>query len=129
MKRPLLILDLDETLIFSIEKPIEAGHDFKCGEYFVHKRPYLAEFISACAQVYEIAVWTSSTARYASCVVEAIFKDVDLAFVWARDRCIKRMDLESHEQYWVKDLKKVKRRGYDLEQVIIVEDSPRNLER
>jgi RNA polymerase II subunit A small phosphatase-like protein len=33
------------------------------------------------------------------------------------------------QYYWVKDLKKLRRRGYRKEQIIIVDDTPRKLER
>ena len=129
MKRPLLILDLDETLIYGTTSPLSVAHDFKCGEFFIHKRPCVMEFIRTCARAYDLAVWTSSTSEYAAGVVEALFASVELEFVWARDRCTRRMDFEAQEHYWVKDLKKVKRQGFELARVLIVDDTPAKLER
>lgn len=40
---PLLILDLDETLIHATEQP-EREADFQIFHYHVYKRPYLEEF-------------------------------------------------------------------------------------
>ena len=40
-----------------------------------------------------------------------------------------RWDQELQEHYWVKDLKKVKRAGHDLERVLIVDDTPKKIER
>ena len=40
----LLILDLDETLVYSIEEPLGRDHDFTVGPYAVYRRPHLAEF-------------------------------------------------------------------------------------
>ena len=49
VNRPLLRLDLDETLIHGSVHALPVGHDFMCGEYFVYKRPYVDEFIRECA--------------------------------------------------------------------------------
>ena len=35
MLRPLLILDLDETLIYGVEKPMEHTPDFRVGPYLL----------------------------------------------------------------------------------------------
>ncbi len=45
----------------------------------------------------------------------------------ARSRCVRKFDAERYEEYYVKDLKKLKRRGYRLEHVIVVHDTPRKL--
>jgi len=129
MQPPLLLLDLDETLIYGSTCELARGHDFVCGEYFIYKRPHVDEFISKCASAYSLAVWTSSTSDYAACVVPRLFGEVAVAFVWARDRCTNRYDLETRERYWVKDLKKVKRAGYDLARVLIVDDTAQKIER
>ena len=43
---------------------------------------------------------------------------------WGRERCTRRIDPEWREEYYVKDLKKIERQGYDLDRVLIVEDTP-----
>lgn len=129
MPRPLLILDLDETLVHASESELPCGSDFVCGEYFVRRRPYLTHFIDRCASTYCLAVWTSATGGYAASVVDRIFGEVPLAFVWARDRCTNRFNLETQERYWVKDLKKVRHAGHDLARVLVVDDTPQKLER
>jgi RNA polymerase II subunit A small phosphatase-like protein len=129
MEKPLLILDLDETLIFATPRKLEAEPDFGCFQYLVYRRPGLAGFIEECARHYRLGVWTSSTPGYAECIVSEIFGEIPLEFLWTRGRCTRRFDFESREPYWVKNLKKVKRAGYDLDRVLMVEDTPRNLER
>ena len=47
----------------------------------------------------------------------------------SRERCIQRFSGESQELDYVKDLKKVSRKGYHLDRVLIVDDSPEKLER
>ena len=129
MNRPLLILDLDETLIYGSDRPLAIDHDFMCGEFFIHKRPYVDEFIVSCAQLFNLAVWTSSTMDYAQGIVSVLFDGIPLTFLWARDRCTRRFNAELQAHYWVKDLKKVKRAGFELERVLVVDDSPEKLER
>ena len=122
----LLILDLDETLIYATERCLDRKPDFLVGEYFVYKRPYLDTFLQTCFDRFDVAVWTSSTSDYATEVVTEIFTaPQDLVFVWARDRCTRGFDPEFYEYYYRKTLKKVKRRkGYALESIIAVDDTP-----
>ncbi len=129
MHRPLLILDLDETLIFADELPISRPCDFQFEQFYFYKRPYLEEFLSEVQESYNIAVWTSASADYAECVVDNIFDDSSLEFVWSRNRSTLHLDPETGLRYWLKDLKKVKRRGYSLERTIMVDDTPIGLQR
>jgi RNA polymerase II subunit A small phosphatase-like protein len=129
----LIILDLDETLIYATEKPLEYKADFVLFEstptpYFVYKRPYLESFLEFCFSDFQVAIWTSSADDYA----EGIVKNVLLAsqqpkFVWARKRCTYRRNLETYEYEWLKNLSKVKRHGYKLENIIMVDDTPAKL--
>lgn len=129
MGKPLLILDLDETLVFATKQGLPTPHDFKCFDYLIYQRPFVESFISGCAEYFDLAVWTSSTEDYARCIVAELFADLHLEFLWARERCTRRFDLELQEQYWVKNLKKVKSAGFKLERVLMVDDTPRKLER
>jgi RNA polymerase II subunit A small phosphatase-like protein len=121
--KKLLILDIDETLIFSTEKPLERKEDFRAGQYYVYKRPHLEEFLSQCLEWFEVSVWTSSSPAYAKEILENIFPEVGvLSFVWASDRCTWSYE-ELQEYYWRKILKKVRRKGYDLNHVITIDDT------
>lgn len=126
----LLILDLDETLIHASETPLEIPHDFGVDRYFVHKRPHVGTFIDFCRARFRLAVWTSSTADYAAAIVDELFGGSgELAFLWSREHCVTRMDPLSYEPVYIKDLKKVKRKGFDLDTVIALDDSPEKLQR
>ena len=127
--KKLLILDLDETLIHASEKEPEK-YDFKVGHFFVCKRPYLEEFLLFCNEYFELAIWTSSTEDYATQIVSEILPlDVNVSFLWSRMRCTPTRDYCSDELGWIKDLKKVTKQGYDLSQIIVVDDSPEKLKR
>ena len=130
MNRKLLILDLDETLIFASETPLERPADFHAGQYHVYRRPWVSEFLAFAHENFEVAAWTSSSPSYAEAVVPNLFpRDYPLSFVWNRRRCTTVFDAETHEHIHVKDLRKVKRRGYRLESVIMLDDTPEKLMR
>ena len=129
-ERKLIILDLDETLLYATVEELDRSADFRLEEYHVYLRPHLSEFLNLCVGRFDVAVWTASSQDYAEAVVERLFGSIDtLAFLWARRRCTRRYDWEMHEQYWVKDLKKVRLKGYPLERVLVVDDTPRKHER
>jgi TFIIF-interacting CTD phosphatase-like protein len=126
----LLILDIDETLLHASEKRLERDPDFRVGQYFVYVRPYLRVFLQRCEEHFQLAIWSSSSADYLNAIIEKVLpRELNLEFVWSRERCIQRFNGETQELYYVKDLKKVSRKGYDLDRVLIIDDSPEKVER
>lgn len=127
-ERCLLILDLDETLVHAKDQPLSRPHDFEVGPYVVYRRPGVDMFLRAMHQHFDLAVWTSSTRGYAGPVVAALFPEgITPRFVWSRERCTRRFDPETHDFEWAKNLAKVKRQGYRLERVLMVDDTPEKL--
>ncbi len=125
LESKLLVLDLDETLIYATERNLERDFDFIVGQYFVYKRPYLDEFLKFCFENVEVAVWTSSTESYAAKIIENIFDfNYQISFFWSRERCTLSFDEEERVNFYEKKILKVKKRGYDLNSVIVVDDSP-----
>ena len=47
MQRQLLILDIDETLVYATETPLERPPDFRVGPFVAYRRPHLHKFIEA----------------------------------------------------------------------------------
>lgn len=129
-QQTLLILDLDETLIHATSCPLQTVPDFTAGPYLVYKRPGLDIFIETVAQNFQLAVWSSAGADHVSEIVSEIIPETcPLQFQWSRQRCTARYHPGFQAHYWVKDLKKVGRAGYDLDRVLIVDDDPIKLER
>jgi len=121
--KPLLILDLDETLIFASEIAMRAECDFNVGELFVYKRPHLFAFLSQVATSFDLAIWSSATRDYVQAIADELGgEEREWKFVWSRSRCIQRYHHELMEHYSIKDLRKVERLGFDLEQILIVDD-------
>ncbi|MBY0524419.1 MAG: HAD family hydrolase [Gemmataceae bacterium] len=96
--------------------------------YLVYRRPHLEAFLAGCSEHFQLAVWSSSGDGYAQAVAHAVFPaGIEPLFVWGRSRCVRRYDQELFEDCFIKDLKKVKRLGFDLRQVLIVDDTPRKV--
>jgi RNA polymerase II subunit A small phosphatase-like protein len=127
--RKLLVLDLDETLVHATERRLAHEGDFRVGPYHVYRRPHLAEFISAMMSTFRLAVWTSSSPEYARPVIDRIFPPDTLEFVWTGERCTTARDWETGEYKSLKNLRKLKDKGYRLESVIAVDDTPEKYER
>ncbi len=126
--KKLLVLDLDETLIRAT-KTVTASYDFKIGDFFVNRRSYLNEFLTFCNDNFELVVWTSSTKNYAEEIVHNIFFNINISFLLTREDCVQFRDLNKDEIIWIKDLKKLKRKGYCLDNILVVDDSPEKLQR
>jgi carboxy-terminal domain RNA polymerase II polypeptide A small phosphatase len=128
--RLLLILDLDETLVYAVETPIPGrSADHVIEQFHIYFRPGLLDFLQQVSACYRLAVWTSSSPLYAQVVCGLIFPpEIPLEFVWASDRCTTVRDLDT--DLWInsKPLRKIIRsRGGDLGRILIVDDSPEKL--
>lgn len=131
-QRTLLVLDLDETLIHATEQPLDRVPDFEVYGYAVYRRPHLDSFLRACAGWYDLAVWSSASDPYVEAIAERIFPDPALLrFVWGRSRASLRRFIGPNEypsdfdhRHYRKPLAKAKKRGWPLERILIVDDTP-----
>ena len=124
--RTLLVLDLDETLIHGNPEADEG--DFLAAGIPVFIRPGARKFLAQMAKIFDLAVWTSATEDYASDIVKTLFPSPPM-FLWCRERCVRRINPETRELEFIKDLKKLRRLGSDLANVLVVDDSPEKLAR
>lgn len=126
----LLILDLDETLVYGTEQELAQKADFCVGPFLVYRRPNLTEFLEGAAQWFALAVWSSATSDYVTAIAREILPEkLTWQFVWGRERCTARLDAERFETTFIKDLKKVDRLGYDRRRILCVDDTPAKLMR
>ena len=126
----LLVLDVDETLVYATKIPNRNDWDFECRDYAVYSRPFLREFLDIVSIHYRLALWSSSSADYLSCIVtHSALSSFAFEFVWSKERCVRVYDTELREYGWTKDLKKIRRRGYSLKRTLVVDDTPFKLER
>ena len=136
MRLSALILDLDETLIHASSEKLNTEPDFTCFNYFVYKRPFLKEFLNHINQYFELAVWSSADDDYVQVVVDKIFpKGIKLSFVWWRSKCTPKVNLNIDEygyydfnnlahMNYIKRLRKLKKLGFTMERMLIVDDTP-----
>ena len=124
LPRPLLILDLDETLIYGSETRLHRDADFAVGPFHVYKRPGVDNFLVTVNRYYDLAIWSSASGDYVHGMATALKPNVrEWKFVWSRSRCVQRKHPETFETIPIKDLRKAARQGYALERILIVDDT------
>jgi RNA polymerase II subunit A small phosphatase-like protein len=117
-----LVLDLDETLVHSSFKPIP-DPDFVISieldgvvhRVYVRKRPGVDNFLRAVGEKYEVVVFTASLAKYADPLLDILDRSKTVKVRLFREACVQ------HYGNYVKDLTHL---GRQLEQTIIIDNSP-----
>jgi len=125
MPRQLLILDLDETLVYSTHCSLGRRCSFRVAPYHVYKRPHLKEFLSICTGHFEVAVWTAGGCLYAEEIVKRIFPSHSRpAFVWSSQDCTEVRGAWGAVYATIKDITKIASLGYNVERILVVDDTP-----
>jgi len=123
--KPLLILDLDECLIHTSGIELGRAADFYYKHLRVYKRPYLEEFLLKAAQYYRLAVWSLGTDKYVEVITHNILPDgLKWEFTWGRSKARRRTDMFWGGSFYYKNLDKLKRYGYKLEDVTLIDNNP-----
>lgn len=121
----LLILDLDETLIHATEKKLTIKEDFKFDNYFIYKRPNLIFFLNEIAKHYTIGIWSSADHLYVEEIVKLIQpSNIEFKIIWGNNKCTLKRNYVLDEYVFEKRLSKLKKKGFKLEKMIIVDDTP-----
>lgn len=89
LQRQLLVLDIDETLVFADFKPL-VDYDFIIHvsqiPIWVKKRPGLDKFLEEISKLYDLAVFSASNREYVRAVVAKIIP-YPLKFIYSSERC------------------------------------------
>jgi len=131
----LLVLDLDETLVHSrylgeITEGPGRKPDHYLDDIVTWERPGVRAFMDWCLDSFAgVGVWTVGTRPYADELLPLICDVGRLAFVYGRDRCTRKRNLETWEEYWVKDIRKLQKLGFPRTKILCVDDSPEKFER
>lgn len=126
--KPLLILDLDETLIRGATAVLDRAPEMVLAHYFVYFRPHVREFLAQVNENFTLALWSSATMAYIAPIARAVWNGLpDPLFVWDRSYCTIRYDFHQGQEYYVKDLRKVAAKGIDLGQILMVDDELRKV--
>ena len=134
MEKALVVLDLDETLIFGTKTPLSRIGDFKVGEYSIYIRPHCLQFLQEISKYFKLAIWSSAGELYVQEISNYfIEKGLQFEFVWSRKKAtykrrlmhdVHSRDGDEGHQFYVKKLEKVKKLGFDLKRVLIIDDTP-----
>lgn len=128
--RKLIIFDLDETLVHATETKLSYEPDFVIEPYFVYLRPFVHDLLRFTMQRFDMAVWSSSSAKYVTEVAQQIFGEAyPLKFAWSVEKCVQKIDAKTNSYVYVKDLRKVQSQGYMVENITIIDDSPEKIVR
>lgn len=135
MTKALLILDVDETLIYATKSKLARAEHCQVYDYFVYERPNLEMFLEQIKLDFNLAIWSSASDEYVIEIVKnTILANYKFEFIWGRSKATYRRNKERDEQriygshsshyHYVKSLKKVKKLGFKIERMLIVDDSP-----
>lgn len=126
--RPLLVLDLDETLWYGLEPVGDEVPRFVL-------RPHLGHFLEHVAQDFDLAVWTAASGDWMRSGLHSLREEtgLDLAgravFLWDRERCSWRRK-EDGDLTWRKPVRKFRagwlRARYPRGRILAVDDVPGN---
>jgi RNA polymerase II subunit A small phosphatase-like protein len=97
--------------------------DLKFLRYYIYIRPYLNDFLVECSKLFNVAIWSSGGDIYVDWIVKNTIKNlIPLEFVWGKSRCTQRLAQDKSGVIYIKNLKKVKRKGYSLRKMLIIEN-------
>jgi RNA polymerase II subunit A small phosphatase-like protein len=127
--RKLLVLDIDLTLIYSSVKELpEADFTFSLGKevFWVKRRPYLTEFLTEMAQLYDLAIWSASSRPYIEAILKHILPEgISLVRVYDGRRCtVKDITFGDTSRTVIKKLRKMWRGPYNRTNTLILDDTP-----
>lgn len=120
----LLVLDLDETLVFASEAALDRVADIRVAGYHVYKRPHLDTFLDFAFIRFRVGVWTSSGRLYAEPLVAQLMAGRSVEFVWSSMRCSIARDWDTGGHTTQKRLVKLKKLGFELSEMIGIDDTP-----
>lgn len=120
----LLVLDLDETLVFASEHALDRPADLRVAGYHVYKRPHLDAFLDFAFARFRVGVWTSSGRLYAEPLVAHLMAGRVVEFVWSSQRCSIARDWTTGGHVTEKRLAKLRKLGFQLEEIIGIDDTP-----
>jgi len=117
-----MVIDLDETLVHSSFKPVQNADfivpveiDGTVHQVYVLKRPFVDEFLKRMGELFECVLFTASLAKYADPVADLLDTSGCFRSRLFRESCV------FFKGNYVKDLSKL---GRDLQNVVIVDNSP-----
>ncbi|ELA42798.1 dullard-like phosphatase domain-containing protein [Vittaforma corneae ATCC 50505] len=124
--KPTLVLDLDNTLIFSTIKEltnfdhkITVNYNGKAQPVWIVERPGLQSFLEHVANKYEVILFTAGIRQYGVKVMKKIDRKMRISYFLDRRFCTLIGKNNRNQDFFSKDLKIL---GRDLSKVLLVDD-------
>lgn len=124
--RPTLILDLDNTLVYSTTKQpekydhkLEISHNNRTQTVWVVERPNLQQFLDVLCDKYELVLFTAGIRQYGIKVLRAIDPKLRIQYLLDRRFCTILGKNQKNQDLYIKDLRIL---GRDLSRTLIVDD-------
>jgi TFIIF-interacting CTD phosphatase-like protein len=122
--KKLLILDLDNTLIYTADKCQDGAHDILIiddHKFYVKKRPYLIQFIEYIFDNFTVAIWSAGNRIYVEPIVDFIFGDYKqfIHFIYSKEDCIR--ELYNEREIFLKPIDNIL--SYEPFEIIILDDN------
>ena len=122
-KKPLIVLDLDDTLIYSTELQKKHLKKIRFQKMNIYFRPYLLDFIKFVEMNFQIAIWTSATELNANFVVNNLFTEEPI-FIYTRKDCSLKSDPIKKKSYFYKNLDRIHEIEKRFNKIIFIDDKP-----
>ena len=126
--KPTLVLDLDNTLVYPVnKKPLEFTHKIlikyfgKYQEIWLTERPFLQQFLDELHEKYEIVLFTAGIKQYSIKAIRKIDKKNRIKYLLDRRFCTVFGRNSKNQEMYVKNLNIL---GRDLKKTIIIDDRP-----
>ncbi|KAM0681665.1 hypothetical protein GINT2_000179 [Glugoides intestinalis] len=124
--KPTLVLDLDNTLIYSTTKEVkDFDHEItincngKTQKAWIIERPFLKNFLSHASKKYDIVLFTAGIRQYAIKVMKKIDTEKRISYLLDRRFCTLISKSGKNQEFFTKDLRIL---GRDLLKTLIVDD-------
>jgi len=120
--RPLLVLDIDQTLLFASITPLAKPYDYQAERTWIYKRPYVDAFLHFCMAYFQVGVWTSARASFAEEIFSQVFTYLPLVFIHNEKHCLVRQDIDGRS-ISIKPLAQLSQYGFELSRILMIDDS------
>lgn len=124
--KPTLILDLDNTLIFSTTKEpeyfdheITINYNQKNQKIWIVERPHLQSFLNSLQEKYELVIFTAGIRQYGIKVIKKIDPTLRIDYLLDRRFCTVLGKNNKNQDIYVKNLKIL---GREMSRVLIIDD-------
>jgi RNA polymerase II subunit A small phosphatase-like protein len=119
--KKLVILDVDNCLILS--RMTDQDYDFQIPYYYIKKREHLDDFLNYLLNNFDVGIWSANSKPYVHAIVEGLGIADKVKFIHTEDDCLIKTD--SGKPRYIKYIGNVERYGYDMKDVIMVDDNPK----